>query len=91
MTQEKLSENQQTIMIKGVEFVEQTDEDGQRYYQLVYPDGTIDSTELSVVYAGGNEPENVVSHEQNQNLTLGQTKQTKIEVMIDDDGVHEDW
>lgn len=65
-------------MLKGVEFAEYTDDDGDSLFTLIYPDGNVDTQTLSAVYADGN-------------LTMGRTRKGDLEVMLDDDGVHRDW
>lgn len=69
---------EEEMMVKGVEFAKFTDEDDEVRYHLIYPDGHLDPMSLSEVYSRGN-------------YTLARTRQGDMEVMVDDDGVHEHW
>lgn len=67
-----------TTMVKGVEFAKFGDDEGELRYHLIYPDGTVDATWLTEVYSRGN-------------LTLAKTRKNNREVMVDDDGIHDDF
>jgi len=65
-----------TEMVRGVEFAV-VEDNGDTRYHLLFPDGTIDDTELAKVYADGD-------------FTMAIT-QGGVKVMVDDYGVHYDW
>lgn len=66
------------VMVKGVEFAKYTDSTGDTRYHLVYPDGHVNTMSLAEVYSEGN-------------LTKARTRKGDMEVMVDDDGIHEHW
>jgi hypothetical protein len=83
MLPEKLAEKLEiefirTEMVAGVEVALYKDDDGNERYHLVYPDGTVNTMSLSRVFKDGN-------------YAKGITRKGDMEVMLDDDGVHEHW
>lgn len=71
-------EHKEYEMVKGVEFLVLIDENGKRTrHFLRYPDGSINPTELVAVMSRGS-------------YTLADTRDGK-HVMVDDDGIHEEW
>lgn len=66
-----------TEMVKGVEFAELEDE-GDLFYVLVYPDGRVHREVLQDPRSRGN-------------FTLATRESDGREVMVDDDGIHEEW
>jgi hypothetical protein len=68
----------ETTMVKGVQFAKFEDNAGELRYHLIYPDGRVDATWLTEVYSEGN-------------LTLAKTRKNNREVMVDDEGIHDDF
>lgn len=67
-----------TEMVAGVGIALLIDYDGEERYHLVYPNGEVNTHPLSEVWKDGN-------------YTKGITRHGDREVMIDDDGVHQNW